>query len=277
MASFAVLPNVQGPRPAREPGATKNAAPAGFGGELAKQLGARATAGAEAEPMRTPLKGSEAAAALSTAWRQVTGQTPNPKLLSVLTAQWSHETGRGAAMLNYNFGGLKGTSPSGLYAAYKTHEGSGETSHVVTDRFRAYRTAAEGAADYVRFLRERFPTAIDAAQTGDANAFVHELKRSGYFTDNEQSYARSVSDLALRAERDGFDSIGAPGNPPRPPTLPASVGSIDSASYGLAIAPPSVDSGALADEIAQAAMRIAHSSPEDYLNEIERLDSRTAT
>src|SRR5258705_12574980 len=112
MASFAITPNVQGPRAAREAGTGKNVAPTGFGGELAKQLGVHATgesAPAQGEaPTRTPLKGSEAAAALSTAWRSVTGQTPSPKFLSILVAQWSHETGRGAAMLNFNFAGLKG-------------------------------------------------------------------------------------------------------------------------------------------------------------------------
>lgn len=265
MASVANLPNVRAPLSARETGPGKSAGPTGFGGELAKQLAASVN---EAAPTHTPLKGSEAAAALSTAWRAVTGRTPNPKLLSVLVAQWSHETGRGAAMLNYNFGGLKGASPAGQFAAYKTHEGSGETARVTTDRFRAYRSATEGAVDYVRFLRDRCSSALDAAEKGDATGFVHALKRSGYFTDDEQSYARSVSDLAARAERDGFDSIGAATS--QALTKPG-------ASYGPTIANPVIDSGALADEIAQAAIRIAHSTPEDYVNEIERLDTRTAT
>ena len=54
-------------------------------------------------------------------------------------------------------------------------------------------------------------------------------------------------------------------------------GLVSSAGNGPTIAHPMVDSAALADEIAQAAMRIAHSTPEDYLHEIERLDTRTAT
>src|SRR5262245_29017256 len=121
MAPLAVLPNLRVDATTRDAGVGKTTAAAGFGNELARQL-----VRSEAEATKTPLKGSDAAAALSGAWRTVTGQTPNPKLLSVLVAQWSHETGRGEAMLNYNFGGIKGSAPSGLSAVYRTHEGSGE-------------------------------------------------------------------------------------------------------------------------------------------------------
>lgn len=289
MAPLAIAPNLPPQEQGRDKtGTDSTAAVPGFQGELARQLRVRApgensptvrerTADSRNEmaPARTPLTGSQAASALSTAWRTVTGQPPNPKLLSVLVAQWAHETGRGEAMLNYNFGGIKGSAPSGLSAVYRTHEGSGETARITSDRFRAYRSAGEGAADYVRFLRARFPAALGAAQAGDASGFVHELKRSGYFTDNEESYARSVSDLARRAERDGFDSIGA--GTTAKGVSPTGLASFAHAASGLPIANPLIDSGALADEIAQAALRIAQSTPEDYLNDIERLHPRTAT
>ena len=301
MAPVAIAPNLRVDTTERERvGARETRTPTGFDGELARQLQARPPAGApqaplsraadrhdDVAPTRTPLTGGEAASALSKAWQAVTGQAPNPKLLSVLVAQWAHETGRGESMLNYNFGGIKGVSPSGLSAAYRTHEGSGETARVTTDRFRAYRSATEGAVDYVRFLRARFPAALDAAQTGDATGFVHELKRAGYFTDNEVDYTRSITDLARRAEQSGFDSVGAPANRSgaAPATHTTFASLANQAASGLAIATiagggssPFVDSGALANEIAQAAMRIAHSTPEDYLHEIERFDTpRPAT
>src|SRR4051812_23435053 len=59
------------------------------------------------EPEHTQLGGDEAASALSRAFESVTGRAPTAKQLSLLTAQWSLETGGGKAMMNYNFGGLK--------------------------------------------------------------------------------------------------------------------------------------------------------------------------
>lgn len=298
MAPLAIVPSLGANSPEREVvGKTGTSTATSFDGELTRQLQGRSASASpplgrarasvprdEATPTRTPLTGGEAGSALSKAWQVVTGQAPNPKLLSVLVGQWAHETGRGESMLNYNFGGLKGTSPSGMFAAYRTHEGSGETARVTTDRFRAYRSATEGAVDYVRFLRARFPSALDAASSGDASGFVHELKRGGYFTDNEVDYARSVTNLAQRAERDGFESIGATSNRTGPVSgRPMTFASLaNQAANGLVIAPatvagggssPFVDSSALANEIAQAAMRIAHSTPEDYLHEIERFDT----
>src|SRR5258706_14481832 len=102
-------------------------------------------------------------------------------------------------MQNYNFGGIKGASPSGMSAAYRTHEGSGDARRVVTDRFRAYGTAEEGAADYVRFLKAHYPAALDASEKGDARGFVQEFMRSGYFTANEESYTHSVYEMASLA------------------------------------------------------------------------------
>ncbi len=203
-------------------------------------------------PTRTHLDAGQASNALRAAWKSVTGEEPSDGTVRVLTAQWAHETGHGASMFNYNFGGIKGQGPSGLSVAQRTHEGWGDTERAITDRFRAYQTAEEGATDYVRLLQARFPEASAAAKNGDPVGFVHSLKARGYFTGNEGAYTRSVVALSGMEMPTGTAS-STPTLPLRP--VQSSVDSgFDFPSGGGA---PIVDGLALADEISRAALRIA--------------------
>lgn len=160
-------------------------------------------------PARTPLTGTQAADALQAAWQGAMGRAPSQNTLSILVGQWAHETGRGSAMLNYNFGGIKGTGPGGASTVYTTHEGSGASEIQIRDRFRAYDSAEQGASDYLSLLQRRYPEALQAAERGDPTGFVQALKARGYFTGDEASYAKSVAGLAQRALAAGFDQIGA--------------------------------------------------------------------
>ncbi len=137
-----------------------------------------------------------ASTALRGAWARVTGENADEKTVALLTAQWAHETAHGASMYNYNFGGIKGTGPSGLSVEQRTKEGWGRHEHQIIDHFRAYETAESGAEDYVELLTQRFPEAVKAARDGDAEGFVHGLKQRGYFTGDEHAYQRSVSSLS---------------------------------------------------------------------------------
>ncbi len=148
------------------------------------------------EPVRTPLTAEQASSLIGDALEHVTGEKPKPETVAILTAQWAHETGHGASMFNYNFAGIKGSGPSGLSVAQRTHEGWGASERTITDSFRAYRTAEEGARDYVSLLKSRFPGALAAAQNGDPAATVHALKQAGYFTGDEGAYTRSVTQIA---------------------------------------------------------------------------------
>jgi hypothetical protein len=266
MTTIAALPDLTSRTPAAS-GSAPVAAP-GFDAMLGRTRTDTATL---VTPERTPLSGTEAAQAIESAWTSVIGAPPSRSTVAVLTAQWAHETGRGKSMLNYNFGGIKGTGPSGLSAAYGTKEGWGASEVHITDNFRAYRSAEEGAKDYIGFLARKFPKAIDAAKGGDPDTFVRALKERGYFTGNEAAYRTSVAALSARALEQGFDAVSATGgashalsSEPRafsPVDFHAPSGTpFDSSMDPNGI---SVDPAAFYDEIARASLRIAASPNEE--------------
>lgn len=191
---------------------------------------------ARGEAVRTPLGGGEAREHLHDAWVKVTGREPPRGAVELLWAQWAHETGRGSRMMAFNFGGLKGCSPSGATASYATREGFGPSERRLVDRFRAYATPAEGAEDYVRTLATRYRDAFDAASRADAAGFVHALRHAGYFTDREQDYARSVAALAREAA--SLDVAPTPSTAAPPVQLrdpgPAAFGVIEALAHATA-------------------------------------------
>jgi len=141
---------------------------------------------------------ADAANAIEGALRTVTGKTPNGQTVAILTAQWAHETGFGASMYNYNFGGLKGEGPTGQSVVQRTREGWGPSERTIMDRFKAYDSPEQGAVDYVRLLASRYGPALEAAQRGDTSQFVRGLKSGGYFTGNVDAYQRSVESITRR-------------------------------------------------------------------------------
>lgn len=222
----------------------------------------------EVAAVRTRLSGEQAAEALSSAWESIHGEKPSKETLSILTAQWAHETGRGASMYNYNFGGIKGSSPEGLSTSLRTREGWGKSEVTIRDSFRAYSTAAEGAKDYLELLSARYGGALDSAKAGDAEGFVHNLKMRGYFTGNEQAYVRSVSSMSRAAMESGFDALGGSAAALRDlsgaaVTYRASFASgvfpdgFDRLGLGLGGDEYPVDAYAIADEIGRTALQIA--------------------
>ncbi len=208
--------------------------------------------------VRTRLSAGQAQEALRAAWENVTGEAPSDKTLALITAQWAHETGNGGSMYNYNFAGIKGTGPSGLSVAQSTKEGWGDTERRIVDNFRAYRTAEEGATDYVQLLSRRFPDAVQGAKDGDPAAFVRGLKSRGYFTGNEGAYLNSVASIAGRYLGQELDVSGA-----APPSLdyraqPGGMAPLDlQGLYAQMTASPDtyVDALSITDHINRAALR----------------------
>jgi hypothetical protein len=228
-----------------------------------------AVAPALVAPTRTRLDGAQAALALRNAWTKVTGQPPSEQTVAVLTAQWAHETGNGASMYNYNFGGIKGASPEGLSVSQRTHEGFGASEHTIMDRFRAYRSADEGATDYVKLLVQRFPEASQSATKGDPAGFVQGLKQRGYFTGDPAAYTRSVTSLTAQGLQQGFSAIGSHlGELGAPPELNLHATPLGSGSdYAVANYVPDttgslVDALRIGDELSRAALRIVGKTSE---------------
>lgn len=228
-------------------------------------------------PSRTPLSGAQASEALRRAYSRVTGEEPSRGTLAILTSHWALETGQGQSMYNYNFAGIKGRGPEGMTAVMNTREGYGENTTHIRDGFRAYKSAEDGAVDYLSLLQRRYGSALEAAKSEQPGEFVAALKARGYFTGDPELYAKGVTQLANRAMEHGFDALGTTsGELARRPTVvhpyfdPASGGSAvrglpsaqsyDSLPFvalGNAFDAGSTSIEALRDEMSRTALLIA--------------------
>ena len=146
-------------------------------------------------------------------------------------------------MYNFNFGGIKGASPSGETANYMTREVIGGRDVHLPQGFRAYASLDEGARDYVAVLRARFPQAYAQAVAGNVDGFAHALKESRYYTASEDQYAAGLRAAAgIQGQRE------APAAPIQP--LPG----------GLAT---SAELTRVLDAIASTAAQIADPTPKE--------------
>jgi len=166
-------------------------------------------------PQKTPLSPADIRSALQTAHQSLKGTPIEPKLLDMLTAQVCTENASGAAMHNNNFGGIKGVSPEGATAKLRTREVLAGKNVEITDGFRAYSTPAAGAKDYLQLLERRFPRALEAARTGDVDAYAKSLKAGHYFTADAGEYAACMRGVIAR----GFDGEVAPSQAREPRTV----------------------------------------------------------
>ncbi|HTQ06249.1 MAG TPA: glucosaminidase domain-containing protein [Polyangiaceae bacterium] len=219
------------------------------------------------QPVRTPLTTDQASSLIGNALERVTGEKPKPETVAILTAQWAHETGHGASMFNYNFAGIKGAGPTGLSVSQRTREGYGSSERTITDNFRAYQTAEEGARDYVSLLKSRFPGAFEAAKSGDPTATVHALKQEGYFTGDEVAYTRSVTQLAQQIGPASLQFTNTE-LPALPVDYASGLGSVHASSGALASlvgsgGTPAVDTATFTDNIMRAALNVMSAPTED--------------
>src|SRR5512138_2257967 len=83
---------------------------------------ARASTRTVVDAQRTAVSRADLRSAIGRAHQRLTGAAASAQLLDVLTAHASLETGSGGHMYNFNFGGIKGVSPSGETARCRTKE-----------------------------------------------------------------------------------------------------------------------------------------------------------
>lgn len=203
----------------------------------------------EVEVQRTSVSRADLRGAIGRAHQKLTGHAPSPALLDVLTAHASLETGSGAQMYNFNFGGIKGRSPSGETARMRTREVIDGREIEVRDGFRSYRSLDEGAVDYVRLMRDRFGGAVARAEAGDLDGFAHALKQARYYTADESKYASALRGLA----GSGPTAMAAtPATHARPAVSPAA-----------AVFPDSFELGRVLDAINRHPTTITDRDPED--------------
>jgi flagellum-specific peptidoglycan hydrolase FlgJ len=151
----------------------------------------------------TPMSEEDAVQTLAAAWHAEFRHAASEATVAVLWAHWAHETGRGQRMHAYNYAGIKGRGPSGASVVVWTREGPNSLD-LVQRTFRAYRNPHEGAMDYVKLLRTRYPFALRAAREGNAYAFASALSEGGYFTGDERAYTRALTRLSAECRRRGL-------------------------------------------------------------------------
>lgn len=158
----------------------------------------------------SPTKG-EFLAAFYDSWHYSQGRS-SKLAAAILYAQFAFETGRGKYCYNWNLGNLrKGGWTGNVFELPTAWEIVNGKRVVVGGYFRAFLSLSEGMDHHLYFLStlyryaRAFAVLVEASITACdkpailrlARLFVIELKKGGYFTGDEEEYARGVTSIAL--------------------------------------------------------------------------------
>ena len=187
-------PGAPGAPPRAKPSAARGAAERAHAqsGETKDHAAGESSA---SRPRFTPLEPETAGRCLALAWHARTGREIRADSLAVLLSHWALETARGERMVEHNFGGVKGESPSGHSVRLWTRELKQGRVVRALRRFRSYATPEEGAKDYLDLLAQRYRGAYRAMIRGLPGEFVRVLEQRGYFTDHAGAYRRAMQRL----------------------------------------------------------------------------------
>jgi hypothetical protein len=134
----------------------------------------------------TPLYTVDQARALLCGAVDPTGAKPAAEVCAMLMAHSALETGQWQRMFNFNAGNV---TTLGVLPYYLNPPS--DTAHL----YRSYDSAPEGFRDFVQLVAGRYPKAWALLGSGDAAAYVRELKAGGYFEGPEGPYAVAVGKL----------------------------------------------------------------------------------
>ena len=144
-------------------------------------------------PANKPLSPDDAIKAISQGYQKVTSKVPSAQILGLLAGQTALETANWQKMPNFNFGGIKASSKDPYVQVFTTTEVYNGITQTLEQKFAAYKTAADGAAAYIKTLMAR-PNWWNGLQTGDANGFIAGLTSTpAYFTADPSQYLAGLS------------------------------------------------------------------------------------
>lgn len=147
-----------------------------------------------------PILELDAAKSLKAAWAQLLSAEPSIDSLALLFSQWALETGHGKACHSYNWGNIKSSPQDGyMWCEFRCNEiiNGKEIFYDPPNiycRFRAFKTAYDGAVNYVGFLSQKkgYANAWAEVLKGDPVNFCAQLKASHYFTADLSLYTKGV-------------------------------------------------------------------------------------
>lgn len=154
----------------------------------------------------TPLTVETAAAELLAALR-AHGIEPNGDEARLLLGQLWLETARGSACNNHNPGNLTKGNTADFFRPQWFELTPESSPRMVTlhaamlagqapSAFASYDSFERGFADYVRQLQSQFPSILEAARTGDAEAMGNAIRTSHYAPDAGATTGKNLASLA---------------------------------------------------------------------------------
>lgn len=107
----------------------------------------------------------------------------------------AHESGRGESAPGNNYFGYKWDGEGEWQELNTWERDENGKAYSTTAKFKKYATPEESAISYVNWIKTNC-TPEEIKSVKSAADVVHIMKKHGYFTDNEESYAASATELA---------------------------------------------------------------------------------
>lgn len=149
------------------------------------------------QPIKTIVTEHDIITAIKQSYHSLFNSEISIYTLAILCAQIFLECGRGKICFNYNLGNIKQTKEH-VWTMYRCSEIINgkekyfDPPHPQT-HFNAYDSLPQAALEHLKFLNtDRYRLALNAANIGDLEEYVIELKKAGYFTASLAKYLKPM-------------------------------------------------------------------------------------